>query len=78
MMNNQPDHKIQNQSNRFEEEFLSDDRRALMFATLAQRHCKQRGFLKGGDVLDSLDSDKEFIESLNIPSFESLAKSQEQ
>lgn len=77
----QSDNKRKKLPNRFEEEFLSD-RRAHMFATLAQHHSKQRGFLKGGDVLNSLnsdfDSDREFIESLNIPSFESLAKPQEQ
>jgi hypothetical protein len=50
------------------------DRRSHMFANSAYRNAKQRGFLTGSDVLNSIESDEDFIKRLNMPSFASLAK----
>lgn len=50
------------------------DRRSHIFANSAYRNAKQRGFLSGHDVLQSIESDEDFIKRLNMPSFTSLAK----
>lgn len=50
------------------------DRRSHMFANSAYRNAKQRGFLTGHDVLQSIESDEDFIRRLKMPSFASLAK----
>ena len=50
------------------------DRRSHLFANSAYRSAKQRGFLTGDDVLKSIESDEEFINRLNIPSYASLSK----
>jgi hypothetical protein len=64
--------KDQDKPNEIEHHF---DRRSHLFANSAYRNAKQRGFLTGGDVLKSIESDEEFIKRLNIPSFASLTKS---
>ena len=50
------------------------DKHARVFANSAYRDAKQRGFLTGNDVLKSIQTDEEFINSLNMPSFASIAK----
>jgi hypothetical protein len=50
------------------------DRRVHMFANSAYRNAKQRGFSTGHDVLKSVETDQEFIDSLNMPSYASIAK----
>lgn len=49
------------------------DRHIHMFANSAYRNAKQHGFLTGRDVLNSVESDKEFIDSLNMPSYVNIA-----
>lgn len=48
------------------------DRRIHMFANSAYRNAKQRGFSNGRDVLQSVESDQEFIDSLGMPSYASI------
>ena len=49
------------------------DRHVHMFANSAYRNAKQHGFLTGRDVLNSVESDQEFIDSLNMPSYANIA-----
>ena len=48
------------------------DRHVHMFANSAYRNAKQHGFLTGRDVLNSVESDQKFIDSLNMPSYENI------
>jgi len=50
------------------------DRRTHMFANSAYRNAKQRGFLTGNDVLQSIETDQEFIDSLNMSSYTNITK----
>ena len=50
------------------------DRRIHMFANSAYRNAKQRGFLTGNDVLQSIGTDQEFIDSLIMPSYTNITK----
>lgn len=50
------------------------DRRTHMFANSAYRNAKQRGFLTGSDVLQSIEADQEFIDRLNMHSYTNITK----
>lgn len=61
------DHDLDSADNRF-------DRRVHKFANSVYRSAKQRGFSAGGDVIDSIETDEEFINSLNMPSYAAIVE----
>lgn len=61
------DHDLDRSGDRF-------DRRTHKFANSAYRSAKQRGFATGRDVIDSLETDQDFINSLNMPSYLDVVK----
>jgi hypothetical protein len=61
------DHDLDGADNRF-------DRRIHKFANSAYRSAKQHGFTSGCDVIDSVETDEEFINSLDITSHVAIAE----